>query len=484
MPGGPPPGGGHAFYHNNRDGTFSDTTARSGLGVQMYGLGVAIGDYDNDGQTDVFITGLDGNRLFRNIGQGRFTDVTTRAGVASPGFSTSAAWFDYDRDGRLDLFVANYVEWTVATDLMCTLDGKTKSYCTPESYKGRSPVLFHNTGDGTFEDVTRAAGLFDPASKALGVALIDYDNDGWIDLVVANDTQPNRLYRNRRDGTFVDVGTTAGIAFNEAGVARAGMGVDAADQDGSGRASIIIGNFSNEMMGLYVSDKNGLFIDEAPRSAVGRSSLLTLTFGCFFFDYDLDGWLDIFAANGHVADDIERVQRRVTYAQPPHLFRNQGKGRFAAVTSAVGAAFAEPMVARGAAYADYDLDGDLDLIVTTNNGPAKLLRNDGGTNHALRMSLRGVASNRDAIGARVTVKLADGSSQWRMVKSGSSYLSQSELPLTFGLGASGTVRAIDITWPNGQTETLPAVPADQSIMVEEGRGIVKRAPLARGGASR
>jgi enediyne biosynthesis protein E4 len=473
----------HAFYRNNRDGTFSDVTARSALGVQMYGFGVAVGDYDNDGQSDVFITGLDGNRLFRNIGQGRFTDVTTGAGVASPGFSTSAAWFDYDRDGRLDLFTANYVEWTAATDLMCTLDGKTKSYCTPESYKGRSPVLFHNKGDGTFEDVTRAAGLFDPASKALGVALIDYDNDGWIDLVVANDTQPNRLYRNRRDGTFVDVGTTAGIAFNEAGVARAGMGVDAADHDGSGRASIIIGNFSNEMMGLYVSDKNGLFIDEAPRSAVGRSSLLTLTFGCFFFDYDLDGWLDIFAANGHVADDIERVQRRVTYAQPPHLFRNQGKGRFDAVSSTVGAAFAEPMVARGAAYADYDLDGDLDLIVTTNNGPAKLLRNDGGTNHALRMSLRGVTSNRDAIGARVTVKFADGSSQWRMVKSGSSYLSQSELPLTFGLGASGSVRTIDITWPNGKTETLPAVPADQSITIEEGRGIVKRAPLARGGAA-
>jgi hypothetical protein len=477
----------NAFYHNNRDGTFSDMTVRSGLGVDMYGLGVAVGDYDNDGQSDVFITGLNGNRLFRNIGQGRFTDVTTRAGVSAPGFSTSAAWLDYDRDGRLDLFVANYVEWSIAADLFCTLDGKTKSYCTPESYKGRSPLLFHNHGDGTFEEVTRAAGLFDPASKALGVSLIDYDSDGWIDLVVANDTQPNRLYRNRRDGTFVDVGTTAGIAFNEAGVARAGMGVDAADSDGSGRASIIIGNFSNEMMALYASDAHGLFIDEAPRSAVGRNSLLTLTFGCFFFDYDLDGWLDIFAANGHVADDIERVQRRVTYAQAPHLFRNQGRGRFEEATARAGAALAEPMVARGAAYADYDLDGDLDLVVTTNNGPAKLLRNDGGTNHAVRIMLRGVTSNRDAIGARVIVKLADGSSQWRMVKSGSSYLSQSELPLTFGLGAAGPgngVKSIDVVWPNGKTETLPAVSADQNITVEEGRGIVKRAPLARGGAPR
>jgi hypothetical protein len=238
------------------------------------------------------------------------------------------------------------------------------------------------------------------------------------------------------------------------------------------------------MMALYASDKNGLFIDEAPRSAVGRSSLLTLTFGCFFFDYDLDGWLDIFAANGHVADDIERVQRRVTYAQPPHLFRNQGRGTFEAVTPSAGAALKEPMVARGAAYADYDLDGDLDLIVTANNGPAKLLRNDGGSNHALRLSLRGVASNRDAIGAHVVVKLADGSSQWRMVKTGSSYLSQSELPLTFGLGASGTVRSIDVTWPNGKAETLSAVDADQQITVEEGKGIVRRAALARGGAAR
>jgi len=483
-PGQPPSSSRHALYRNNHDGTFSDITARSGLAVDQYGLGVAVADYDNDGLSDVFITGLNGNRLFRNAGGGRFTDVTAKAGVAAPGFSTSAAWFDYDRDGRVDLFVANYVEWTMATDLFCTLDGKTKSYCTPESYKGRSPVLFHNKGDGTFEDVTRAAGLYDPTSKALGVALIDYDQDGWIDLVVANDTQPNRLYRNRRDGTFTDVGTTAGIAFNEAGVARAGMGIDAADHDGSGRASIIIGNFSNEMMALYASDANGLFIDEAPKSAVGRSSLLTLTFGCFFFDYDLDGWLDIFAANGHVADDIERVQKRVTYAQAPHLFRNQGRGKLEEVTSSAGAALKEPMVARGAAYADYDLDGDLDLIVTTNNGPAKLLRNDGGANHALRMTLRGVVSNRDAIGAKVVVKLADGSSLWRMVKTGSSYLSQSELPLTFGLGASGRVRSIDVTWPNGRTETLPAVDADQQITVQEGKGIVQRTPLRRAGAGR
>jgi len=474
----------HALYHNNHDGTFTDVTAQSGLGVEMYGLGAAAGDYDNDGRTDLFVTGLNGNRLFHNAGGGRFVDVTARAGVASPAFSTSAAWLDYDRDGRLDLFVANYVEWSIAADLTCTLDGKTKSYCTPESYKGHSPVLFHNRGDGTFEDATRAAGLYDPASKALGVALIDYDRDGWIDLVVANDTQPNRLYRNRRNGTFADVGTTAGIAFNEAGVARAGMGIDAADSDGSGRASIVIGNFANEMMALYSADASGLFIDEAPRSAVGRNSLLTLTFGCFFFDYDLDGWLDIFAANGHVADDIERVQKRVTYAQPPHLFRNQGRGRFEEATAAAGGALAQPMVARGAAYGDIDLDGDLDVVVTTNNGPAKLFRNDTAGNHALRVTLRGRESNRDAIGARVVVKLADGTSQWRMVKSGSSYLSQSELPLTFGLGAASAVRSIEVTWPNGRSETLPGVAGDQRIAIEEGRGVVDRVPLAKRAGAR
>src|SRR4029450_6643984 len=248
--------------------------------------------------------------------------VTEKSGVADPGFSTSAMWFDYDRDGKLDLFVAHYVDWSAEKDLFCTLDGKSKSYCTPESYKGQSSSLYRNRGDGTFENVTRQAGLYDPTSKALGVALIDYNNDHLPDLFVANDTQPNRLYRNKGDGTFADVGMTAGVAFNEAGVARAGMGVDAADYDGSGRQSLVIGNFSNEMMALYSNEGNGLFIDAAPTSTVRKASLLRLTFSAFFFDYDLDGRLDIFAANGHVADDINSVQPRVTYAEAPHLFRN------------------------------------------------------------------------------------------------------------------------------------------------------------------
>jgi hypothetical protein len=317
-----------ALYRNNGNGTFSDITRAAGLQVELYGLGVASADFDNDGWVDLYVTALGPNRLFRNRGGSRFEDVTQRAGVGDPGFSTGAAWVDYDRDGRLDLFVLNYVEWSIEKDLHCSLDGTTKSYCTPESYSGQSAALYRNKGDGAFEPVTRAAGLYDPTSKALGVALIDYDSDGWMDLFVANDTQPNRLYHNNRNGTFRDIGMAAGVAFNEAGIARAGMGVDAADYDGSGRQSLIIGNFSNEMMALYTNEGTGLFIDEAPATTIGRASLLRLTFACFFFDYDLDGMVDIFAANGHVADDISNVQPNVKYAQPPHLFRNLGSRRF------------------------------------------------------------------------------------------------------------------------------------------------------------
>ena len=470
-----------ALYRNNRNGTFTDITRTAGLAVEMYGLGVAAADYDNDGDVDIYLTALGPDHLFRNAGGGRFEDVTTRAGVGDPGFSTSALWFDYDRDGRLDLFVANYVDWSPANDLFCTLDGRSKSYCTPESYKGQSPTLYRNKGDGTFENVTRKAGLYDATNKMLGVAVIDYDADGLPDLFAANDTQPNRLYRNKGDGTFVDVGLTAGVAFNEAGVARAGMGVDAADFDGSGRQSLIIGNFSNEMMALYSNEGKGLFIDEAPASTVGKASLLTLTFACFFFDFDLDGLLDIFAANGHVADDIGAVQRNVTYAQAPHLFRNLGSKKFEVVSSSLGAAFRQPMVARGAAYGDYDNDGDLDLIVTINNGPARLLRNDGGENRMLRVSTAGTSSNRDGIGARVRVMIDGAPARWAMVKTGSSYCSQSELPLTFGLGQASKVSGIEVTWPHGKTERLPGVAADQAITIQEGKGIIRTVPLAAKG---
>jgi len=467
-----------ALYHNNKNGTFTDVTKEAGLAVEMYGLGCAVADYDNDGFDDIYITCLGANHLFRNLGNGKFQDVTAKAGVGDPGFSTSAVWFDYDKDGKLDLFVCNYVDWSIDKDLYCTLDGKNKSYCTPESYKGQSSTLYHNRGDGTFENVTERAGLKDPTSKSLGVAVLDYDGDGWPDLFVANDTQPNKLYRNNGNGTFTDNAMTAGIAFSEAGVARAGMGADAADYDGSGRQSLIIGNFSNEMMALYHNEGTGLFIDEAPTSTIGRASLLTLTFGCFFFDYDLDGLPDIFAADGHVSDDINKVQQKVRYAEPPHLFRNLGKKKFEEVTTSLGQALQQAMVGRGAAFGDFDNDGDLDLLITSNNGKARLLRNDGGNqNNVLRIKTVGTSSNRDGIGAKVTLKLSNQAKLWSVVKSGSSYCSQSELPLTFGLGKSDKVSSVEVVWPSGRVDIANDVAANQFITIQEGKGIVAAQPI-------
>jgi hypothetical protein len=466
-----------AMYRNNKNGTFTDITRASGIAVEMYGLGISAADFDNDGDRDLYVTGLGTSRLFKNDGSARFTDVTKAAGVGDPGFSSSAMWFDYNRDGKLDLFVARYVQWSIETDVFCSLDGRAKSYCTPERYKGASPSLYRNRGDGTFENVTKAAGLHDATNKMLGVALLDYDNDGWADVFAANDTQPNRLYRNKGDGTFTDVGVLAGVAFNEAGVARAGMGVDAADYDGSGRQSIVIGNFTNEMMALYANDGKGLFADEAPGSTIGRASQLRLTFACFFVDVDLDGHLDIFAANGHVADDIARAQPNLTHAQAPNLFRNLGGKKFEDISASVGPDFAKPVVGRGAAYGDYDNDGDLDLLSMANNGPARLLRNDGAGHHRLRLTLAGSTSNRDAIGAKVRVLRDQGGPLSRMVKTGSSYLSQSELPLTFGLGAATKVTAIEITWPNGTTERIAGVNAGQALTIQEGKGIVHSAPF-------
>lgn len=466
-----------ALYHN-QNGVFTDVTKEAGLAVEMYGLGCTVADYDNDGLEDIYVTCLGPNHLFRNLGNGKFKDVTAVAQVGDPGFSTSAAWFDYDKDGLLDLFVCNYVEWSIEKDLHCTLDGENKSYCTPESYKGQSSTLYHNQGGGKFENVTQRAGLLDPTGKSLGVAILDYDNDGWPDLFVANDTQPNKLYRNNANGTFTDNAMAAGVAFAETGVARAGMGVDTADYDGSGRPGIIVGNFSNEMMGLYHNEGTGLFIDEAPTSTIGRASLLTLTFACFFFDYDLDGQPDIFAANGHVSDDINKVQQKVRYAQPPHLFRNLGKKKFEAVSTKVGAAMQKAMVARGAAYADIDNDGDQDLVITTNNGRARLLRNDGGNqNNLLRVKVVGAKSNRDGIGARVTVRLSEQGKLWSTVKSGSSYCSQSELPLTFGLGKMEKVARIEVEWPSGRRDATADVSANQSLTIKEGSGIIDAKPI-------
>ncbi len=469
-----------ALYHNNGNGTFTDVTRHAGLAVKLYGLGCAVADYDNDGFEDIYITALDGNHLFHNLGNGKFADVTARAGVKNPGFATSAVWVDYDNDGKLDLFVLHYVDWSIATDQFCSIDGKNKSYCTPEAYKGQSATLYRNMGNGRFEDVTKKAGLYDPSSKSLGVALLDYDNDGWLDLFVTNDTQPNKLYHNNHNGTFTDTAFTAGVAFSDAGKARAGMGTDAADYDESGKQSLVIGNFTNESMSLYHNDGSGLFSDRATDSDIATASAKSLTFSTFFFDYDLDGWPDIFALNGHVADDVSVTQPTLHYAESPLLFRNKGKGHFENVTDKVGSALHQPIVGRGAAYLDFDNDGDLDLVITTSNGAAKLLRNDNGNqNDMLRFRTIGTRSNRDGIGAKVTVKTNKGMRIFEMVKSGSSYLSQSEMPLTFGLGKpdDGKTVSLDIVWPSGKKESIADIKPNQTITLKEGSGIVSATPI-------
>jgi hypothetical protein len=471
------------LYHNNHDGTFTDVTHKAGLdAAELYGMGVAIGDFDNDGYDDLFVTAYGQSRLFHNNGNGTFTDVTQKAGLGGvQEFSTGAAWVDYDKDGRLDLVVANYVQWSPETDLYCTLDGKSKSYCTPESYKGTAVRLWHNRGDGTFEDVTKKAGLGDPTSKTLGIAELDYDGDGWPDLLLSNDTQPNKLYRNNGNGTFTEKAVLAGVAFSEDGVARAGMGVDTADYDRSGHPSLLITNFANQMLSLYHNEGTGLFVDEAPQSEIGRASLLTLGFGCFFFDYDLDGWPDVFVANGHIDPDIQRVQANVKYAMPPHLFRNIGKGKFEEVTKSMGAAFSTPRVARGAAYADIYNDGRLDVLMATNGGATALFRNEamGGTaNRSLRVKLIGTKSNRDGIGAIVQVTSA-GEKQTQMMRSGSSYLSSSELVLTFGLAQHDNAESVEIAWPGGQVDHLTNIGAGQTIVATEGKGITANRPYGK-----
>jgi hypothetical protein len=460
------------LYKNNRNGSFSDVTRAAGLDIELYGMGVAVADYNNDGFPDILITCVGQNRLFQNTGKGTFRDVTKASGLAGrSAFSTSALWFDYDRDGHLDLFVCNYVNWSPDHDVFCSLDGKNKSYCTPEAYRGETCWLFRNRGNGTFEDITAASGIFDTSSKSLGVAMLDFDQDGWLDLFVANDTQPNKLYRNLRNGKFKDVAVEAGLAFSADGKARAGMGVDVGDFGNSGRPGIAITNFDNEMVGLYRSPSAGQFDDVSIAAGVGGPSRTTLGFGCGFADLDLDGHLDLVVANGHIDDTVRNIRGNVGYAQPPHLFLNLANGKFQDVAAANGGDFAAPRVGRGLAFADFDRDGDLDLLLTTNNGPAYLFRNDlNNGNRFLRLHLTGTKSNRDAIGAVVRI-YHGGETQMRTARTGSSYLSQSELPLTFGVGKTDHIDRLTVEWPSGATQEFKNIPTAKAYELHENEAL-------------
>lgn len=458
------------LFRNNRDGTFTDVTLRVGLAVSLYGMGCCPGDYDNDGDVDLYITALGSNRLFRND-EGKFVDVTTQAQVGDKGFSSSAAWLDYDLDADLDLFVCNYVQWDPGNDIWYSLDGASKTYPTPQRYFGESSRLYRNNGNGLFEDATNESGVHELVGKALGVVVFDYNDDGWPDILVACDTEYDLLYRNNGNGTFDEVGVIAGIAVSNLNAARAGMGIDAADYNNAGRMSVLIGNFSDEMFGLYHNDDGKTFRDVALESGLGRPSKRFLTFGCFFFDYDNDGWTDVFAANGHLDPIWESIRPDLEYAQRPLLFRNKRNGTF--TESGRKSGLNDRFVARGTAYADYDHDGDLDIALTNNNGPAVLLRNDGGnSNNWLRVKLvaYGIKENNDCIGARVTA-ITGNLRQLKAVRSGSSYCSQSELSLTFGLGQAPIIDELIVKWPSGKKTKFKKIDVNQTVTVSVRDGL-------------
>ncbi len=471
------------LYRNDGRGHFTDVTAGSGLDVSFFGMGAAVGDYDNDGATDVFITGVGENRLFRNLGQGKFEDATARAGMTNEAqrWSTSAAFFDYDNDGRLDLFVCNYVKWSRDIDrgVNYTLPGIGRAYGPPLNFEGTFPLLYHNEGQGTFRDVSREAGLQitnsatgQPMAKSLGVAPVDLNTDGWIDFVVANDQVQNFVFSNRHNGTFAEVGAQSGVAFDPYGLARGAMGIDSARFRNDNALGIAIGNFANEPNALYVAQNDSLlFADEAITEGLGPASRQLLKFGLFFFDYDLDGRLDVLTANGHIEEEISKIQKSQSYRQPAQLFWNVSSRKGAAFVPVppekAGADLFKPIVGRGSAYADIDGDGDLDVVLTQIAGPPLLLRNDQKLGHHwLRLKLIGTKSNRDAIGAWVKVRV-DGRTLAQQVMPAKGYLSQSESVLTFGLGKATRVDAVEITWPGGAVQKVSSVKVDALTAVRE-----------------
>ena len=479
--GAPPPG--LTLYHNDTSGGqihFTDVTAGSGLEAPFYGMGVATGDYDNDGLPDLLVTGVGGCRLYHNLGHGKFADVTQGAGVGGdPGdWSTAAVWVDIDNDGDLDLFVGNYVRWSRAIDAEVgyKIDGVHRAYGPPMNFQGSLPRLYRNDGGGKFTDISASAGVQVknpntgvPAAKTLGVTAVDYNGDGWIDLIIANDTVQNFLFENQKNGTFKEVGALTGVAFDSYGNTRGAMGIDSARFTDDGRLGVVIGNFANEMTALYVVSTGGAgFSDESISWGVGPASRLQLKFGTFFVDYDLDGRLDILSSNGHLEEEISKIQQSQKYRQPAQLFWNAGEAGFENVdASHAGTALFTPLAGRGSAYADLDGDGDEDVVITQVGGPPLLLRNDQALNNNwIKLKLTGHSANRDGLGAWIKVMIGNRS-VWRHVATAKSYLSASELPVTIGLGTAQASGPVEITWPGGKKQTIDSVPLRQLTEVQE-----------------
>jgi hypothetical protein len=466
-----------ALYRNNGDGTFTDVTAKAGVSAEgLFGMGVAVGDYDNDGFPDMLVLGYGSCILYHNNGDGTFTDVTTRAGVKNSGrWASSAAWFDYDNDGRLDLIIANYVDWSPERNFYCGDRGPgMRSYCHPDDFHGEPPSLYHNNGDGTFTDVSKASSIGTKGGNGLGVVTFDYDNDGWQDIFIANDHMPNFLFHNNRDGTFREVGYLAGVAVSAEGQFEAGMGTDAADTTGNGRLDLIVGHLDMQLARVYQNQGDQTFEDATLRSKISYSTFHMSTFGTRFMDYDNDGARDLFMANGHVLDNIERYRSETHYAEPKLMFRNTGHGVFENVSDRLGADFQLPRVSRGVAVGDFDNDGDLDILINNNGQSPQLLRNDGGnTNHWLEILLIGTKSNRDGVGARVKLRAGDLLS-YDQRKGGMSYQSAQDPRLHFGLGSRAMVDELEILWPSGAVTKLSGLKSDQIIAVKEGVGLVPR----------
>ena len=466
-----------ALYHNNGDGTFTDVTEKAGVGGEgHYGQGVAVGDFDNDGYPDLYVTGSGSAILYHNNGNGTFTDVTAKAGVADQGgWSTSAGWFDYDKDGWLDLVVTNYIEWTPKTNIWCGEHRPGyRSYCHPGNYRGQKTKLYHNNHDGTFTDVSDASGVGKPESKGMGVVLADFNNDGWPDIAIANDSWPNFLFINKHDGTFDDVSLYSGVAASEDGSYEAGMGIDAADVYGDGWQDIYITHLDFELNRLYHNNGDGTFTDDTYRSGIGNKAVHLSGVSMKFLDYDNDGWPDILQLNGAMLDNIQLYHSEVSYKEPLLMFRNLGKGQFEKVSDSLGPDFVRPIVGRGLATADFDNDGDIDIVTNNRGDYPSLLRNDGGNrNHWLTILLIGTKSNRDGIGA--SLKLTSGGvAHVEQAKGGMGYMSASDPRIHFGVGKNTKIESLEITWPSGQIDRLSNVPIDQIIAVQEGKGMVPR----------